>query len=280
MGLHYRDCLLVARMDLYNYPVYVINLDRRPDRWTQFQALEGVGAFKKLKRWSATDGRTLDISANKDISLHTRYNIGRNLRRSHHEINTVGAIGASYSHYRIWKDLVDSSEPGALVFEDDVYLDPVVLQRMRSAWAHAPACDMFLFGTHAWSHKEVPYQGSYERVLEFNGAHAYYVSRSFAELLIKNFFPIEMHVEFYIYMTAAEHGCLLLRHRDLRVQYMSEVAKENDSDTFLSEDTCPLCEIPDRLNGVYMPYSRVREHVATLGAAALVFIGYLMAKKD
>ena len=265
-------------MDLYNYPVYVINLDRRPDRWTQFQALEGVAAFKKLRRWSATDGKTLDISANKDISIHTRYNIGRNLRRSHHEINTVGAIGASYSHYRIWKDLVEGTEPGALVFEDDVYLDPVVLGRMRSAWAHAPACDMFLFGTHAWNHKEVPYKDSvsYDRVLEFNGAHAYYISRSCAELFLKEFFPIEMHVEFYMYMMASQHRRLLLRHKNLRVQYMSEVAKENDSDTFFSEDTCPLCPLPDRLDGVYMPYARVREHIAVFGAVAVVAVGYML----
>jgi GR25 family glycosyltransferase involved in LPS biosynthesis len=266
-------------MDLFDVPVYVINLDRRADRWAEFQRLEGIGAFKHLRRWSATDGRMIDISANTQISIHTRSNIARNMRRSHHEINTVGAIGASYSHYRIWKDLVSSGAKGCIVFEDDVYLDPEILQRARSAFAHAPHCDLFLFGTHKWNYVDKPYSGSYMEVMEFNGAHAYYITRSCAEQFLREFFPIEMHVEFYMYLMARTHGLRILRHKDVRVSYMSEVSGVQDSDTYFGDETCPLCVVPDTIDGVYMTYGRLREHVATLGAVAFVLAGYFLGRK-
>jgi len=268
--------------DIYDLPVYVINLDRRPDRWRQFQDLSGVRAFKHIKRWSATDGKTLDLSGDDRISLHTRYNIGRNMRRSHHEINTAGAIGASFSHYRVWRDLLDSSAPGCIVFEDDVYLDPEILGRMRTAFSHAPACDMFLFGNHAWNYKDGAYEdaGPYRKVLEFNGAHAYYVSRAFAEVLCAHFFPIEQHVEFYIYLTASAYDRLILRHKTLRVSYASEVAGDMDSDTFVSMKTCPLCVVPDDMgSGVYMSAAKVREVSVSVAVLIACTVGYIIGRK-
>ena len=268
--------------DIYDLPVYVINLDRRTDRWRQFQDLSGVRAFKHIKRWSATDGKTLDLSGDSRISLHTRYNIGRNMRRSHHEINTAGAIGASFSHYRVWRDLLDGSAPGCIVFEDDVYLDPEILGRMRTAFSHAPACDMFLFGNHAWNYKDTAYEdaGPYRKVLEFNGAHAYYVSRAFAEVLCAHFFPIEQHVEFYIYLTAAAHDRLIVRHKALRVSYLSEVAGDMDSDTFVSMKTCPLCSVPDDMGaGVYMTAAKVREVSVSVAVIVACTVGYIIGRK-
>ena len=277
--------MATASQDIYNLPVYVINLDRRPDRWRQFQDLSGIHAFKQIKRWSATDGKTLDLSGDTRISLHTRYNISRNFRRAHHEINTAGAIGASFSHYRVWRDLLDGSAPGCIVFEDDVYLDPEILARMRSAFSHAPACDMFLFGNHVWNYKDTNLdkglsQDPYRKVLEFNGAHAYYVSRSFAEVLCANFFPIEQHVEFYMYLTARAYNRLIVRHKGLRVSYVSEVAGDLDSDTFVSINTCPLCLIPDDMgDGVYMTSQKIREVAVGVAVISACTIGYILGRK-
>lgn len=265
-------------MDILDLPIYVINLDRRPDRWTQFQDLSGIDIFKHLRRWSATDGKKIEIQGNREISLHTRYNIKRNMRRSHHEINTTGAIGASYSHYRIWSDLLAGSATGCIVFEDDIYLDPEFIQRMRTTWSHAPACDMFLFG-NAWMHDDVKYQGNYNKVLGFNGAHAYYISRDFAEILCRNFFPIEMHVEFYIFKTAQLYDRLILHNKNLCVKFMSQVNGIQDSDTFFSKNTCPACVIPDDMTGLYIEPQKLRENVALIGAVSMICIGSLLAYK-
>lgn len=266
-------------MDILDLPVYVINLDRRADRWRQFQDLSGIGTFKHLRRWSATDGLSLDISGDTRISLRTRHNIARNMRRSHHEINTPGAIGASFSHYRVWRDMLDGKASGCIVFEDDVYLDPEVIQRMRSVYAHVPAkTDMFLFG-NAWIHEEKSVEegkGNYMQVLGFNGAHAYYISRGFAEILCANFFPIEQHVEFYIFLMAKQYNRLILRSKKLDVKYMTQITEKQDSDTFMSIDTCPLCFIPDKLEGIYLSDRKATEMGVSLAVIFTIGIGFVM----
>ena len=268
--------------DIYSLPVYVINLDRRADRWRQFQDLSGIGVFKHLRRWSATDGKTLDISGDTRISLRTRYNIGRNMRRSHHEINTPGAIGASLSHYRVWRDMLDSGAPGCIVFEDDVYLDPEVIRRMRSTYTHAlsaePNLSMFLFG-NAWIHEETAHGTPYMRIRSFNGAHAYYISRRCAELMTANFFPIEQHVEFYISLTAKQHDLMILRSKNLDVKYMTQITANQDSDTFMGDDSCPLCFIPDRPDGVYLTGQKMTEMGVAVAVLLTVGIGYIIGSR-
>lgn len=264
--------------DIYDLPVYIINLDRRADRWRQFQDLSGIGVFKNLRRWSATDGKTLDISGDQRISLRTRHNIGRNMRRSHHEINTPGAIGASLSHYRVWRDMLAGSAPGCIVFEDDVYLDPEVIRHMRSTYTHAPASDMFLFG-NAWVHEEMAYSGPYMRVRSFNGAHAYYISRRCAEIMVANFFPIEQHVEFYVSLTAKQHDLMILRSKKLDVKYMTQITAQQDSDTFMGDDSCPLCFIPDRPDGVYLTGQKIVEMGVAVAVLLTVTAGYIIGSR-
>ena len=264
-------------MDILDLPVYVINLDRRTDRLRQFQDLSGIGAFKSLRRWSATDGKTLDISGDVRISLRTRHNIALNMRRSHHEINTPGAIGASFSHYRVWTDMLKSGAPGCIVFEDDVYLDPEVINRMRSTYTHAPRADMFLFG-NAWIHDETAADGNFMRVRSFNGAHAYYINRAFAQILCDNFFPIEQHVEFYVSLMATQHDRCILRNKKLDVKFMTQMTNIQDSDTFMSIDTCPLCFIPDKPDGIYMTQRKITEIGVALAVFASVGLGYILGK--
>lgn len=264
--------------DIYDLPVYIINLDRRADRWRQFQDLSGIGVFKNLRRWSATDGKTLDISGDQRISLRTRHNIGRNMRRSHHEINTPGAIGASLSHYRVWRDMLAGSAPGCIVFEDDVYLDPEVIRHIRSTYTHAPASDMFLFG-NAWVHEETAHSGPYMRVRSFNGAHAYYISRRCAEIMVANFFPIEQHVEFYVSLTAKQHDLMILRSKKLDVKYMTQITAQQDSDTFMGDDSCPLCFIPDRPDGVYLTGQKIVEMGVAVAVLLTVTAGYIIGSR-
>jgi hypothetical protein len=240
--------------------------------------MSGVRVFSKLQRWSATDGKTLDLVGDDRISLQTRYNIKKNIRRSHHEINTPGAVGASFSHYRVWNDLLASSAPGCIVFEDDVYLNPEVIRTMRSTYAHVQGpMDMFLFG-NAWIHSEKPAGGNYMKIDSFNGAHAYYIGREFAELLCAHFFPIEMHIEFYISKIAEFHGKTILRNRGLDVKYRSQIDGQQDSDTYFDANTCPLCDVPSKMdNGFYFTSAALREYAVSVGALGLVALGYLIA---
>jgi hypothetical protein len=87
-------------------------------------------------------------------------------------------------------------------------------------------------------------------------------------------------VEFYIYLTAAAHDRLILRHKALRVSYLSEVAGDLDSDTFVSINTCPLCSVPDDMGaGVYMSAAKVREVSVSVAVLLACAVGYIIGRK-
>ena len=83
--------------DITNIPVYVINMDERRDRWKRFMSQEAVRIFKNIKRVPAMNGKKLDFRKERRISMATKLRIYRNYRRSHYEIATLGAVGATLS---------------------------------------------------------------------------------------------------------------------------------------------------------------------------------------
>ena len=104
--------------------VFVVNLDRRPDRWERIQkVLNGSATIKKLgfERVRATDGVTLphrqmlvEGKLSKDAYSSLISNIEVN-----GEFLTMGGLGCLLSHAKIWERVVEMSFP-ALVLEDDI----------------------------------------------------------------------------------------------------------------------------------------------------------------
>jgi hypothetical protein len=268
-------------------PTYVINLDRRLDRWNDFLKQPTVSQFTDLQRFSAVDGSKIDIPTDENISIDTRKNIRRKFRRSHYEICTPGAIGASYSHITLWKKLLESQNDYMVVFEDDTLItekhlnmiDELIPKLPKDGW------DMWLLGTHRNGVEGQPLdpmnKKSWWTVTEFTGAHAYILTKQGAKILCESPFPIETHIEYYICNCSEIKGLRIIKHWALRMQYFQEYTEEMDSDTFL-KDSCPVCYIPDNFSevGIYMSYRRLGRILAALGALSIVGYGaYLGMKK-
>ncbi len=268
----------MALQDIRTCPTFVINLDRRPDRWDKFSAQPTLKEFSNLQRFSAVDGSKLDVMNDDRVSLHTRQNIFRKYRRSDYEINTVGAIGASLSHFTIWENFLKSDATHVVVFEDDTVVDEKTMRKIDALIPKLPQeWDMWLLGTHAWAFSGSPLtanKAGWWKVRSFTGAHAYVLSRHGAELLLAHRFPIETHVEYYISAVAELKGLKVIRHSKLRQTYFAEVEKTDDSDTFDTKFSCPVCLIPDNymFTGFFM--SNLQLHRAAVGVAAAGIVGY------
>lgn len=116
--------------------VYVINLDRSPDRWRDMQPLLARMGFPHAARFAATDGDRLDIARaqregllSADLSafdIHCR----------------PGEIGCVLSHTAVLKDIVQHRHSAALILEDDIALRGIPAtwpRRARHAFADLPA---------------------------------------------------------------------------------------------------------------------------------------------
>jgi len=269
-------------LDIRKCPTLVINLDRRADRWNEFKKQPALKEFTKLERFSAVDGSKLDVLNDNRISPHTRMNISKKYRRSDYEINTAGAIGASFSHISCWKKLLESDAKHMVVFEDDTLVTKEYMKKIDELIPTLPEWDMWLLGTHAWQFKGEPLSknSKWWSVKQFTGAHAYIISRQGAELLLKECFPIETHIEYYITACANLKGLKLIRSSELRIKYSMELSTSNDSDTFDSYKSCPVCIVPDTFpsTGLYLSPATFERAVISLTALGIVAVGLYLRK--
>jgi len=104
-------------------PAFCITLERRVDRWKRFQDQPGIKGLP-LKRFLAVDGKTLDVKTDKRIATLAKRNILIKSRRSHEEIDSIGAVGCSLSHIAIWEWMVTNNQELCLIFEDDAVVPP------------------------------------------------------------------------------------------------------------------------------------------------------------
>lgn len=273
--------------DIRTCPTFIINLDKRKDRWQKFSNQSALQEFSNLQRFLAVDGSKIDVFSDDRVSLHTKQNIMKKYRRSHYEINTPGAIGASLSHITLWQNFLKSDSEYLVVFEDDTIVDSLSLEYIDALIPMLPpSWDMWLLGHHDWSFSSTPItthdKKGWHRVREFTGAHAYILSRKGAQILCDTPFPIETHIEFYISACSNLKGLYIIKHEAFRMTYFSEIEEVADSNTMNSTfaETCPVCIIPDRYenHGFYMSYHRFTRATVALAALAVVGYGYFKSK--
>jgi len=101
--------------------IFVINLDRRPDRLAAItKMLDGLGL--KFKRVAAVDGRSFDVWKHSNIFKAALY---YDLK-----LPTRGTVACFLSHRLVWAEMIERQVKQAIIFEDDVIptqFDPAIL---------------------------------------------------------------------------------------------------------------------------------------------------------
>jgi GR25 family glycosyltransferase involved in LPS biosynthesis len=274
-------------IDFTQIPVFCINLDRRPDRWTKFSDQPGAAEFPTLRRFSAIDGRTIRVLDNKQISLQAKSNIIKKTRRSHDEIDTVGAVGASMSHTTVWRQFLQSKAEYALVFEDDTKIPPglpAILAACSKERAELPSgFDLWLLhyafvgmegaGTgSAAARGLLPLTKTWSAPQDFYSFAGYVISRRGAERLLEDAFPVEMHIDRFA-NKKAELGLLdVVVHNRVRLG-----TRGSKSD--IQVGGCRICKIPNQMDAVGMRAVPLQYLLALLGYSALVSVLLLQTQR-
>jgi GR25 family glycosyltransferase involved in LPS biosynthesis len=208
--------------DIFHTPVYVINLKERTDRWEQFVEQDpGVRALH-LHKFQATNGKALDFLKDPRIAPYARLNIMRNDRRTHREVATLGAIGASISHARVWRKLVDSGAPYAVIMEDDARFTMEQLQTINEVAKTIPSStQIWLLGLYKPNmiREPLPNGSPWSRVYQFTAIHAYVLTRAAAQKLLEQIYPIDTHVDHYLSIMSVLYDIPMLIHEDVHIPF-------------------------------------------------------------
>lgn len=256
--------------DITELPVYMINMNERKDRWKRAMSSEAIRKFNFLERLPATNGKELKYRTEKRISLGTRLRIFRNYRRSHYEIATLGAIGASISHIRTWEKFYKSEKPFCIVMEDDAIWLPEYITRINTILPSVPStCSIWLLGCYPKTLvvEHLKSEKPWNKVHNFTAAHSYILTREAAKKLLEEPYPIETHIEYYITTVATLRGLQILQHPDIIVDFYRTYVgpRTNDSNTSQHKKAgCPTCDVEDDYSQMYKHFTRKEKDKETV----------------
>ncbi|ORA62790.1 hypothetical protein BST23_19835 [Mycolicibacterium elephantis] len=134
--------------------IYVINLDRKPDRWNRqrreldrFRERHGHPLSAIVRRFSAVDSRYLNPAQNLQ-TLHPTFTLADQLTvdpnprlriddvaRGHEIRMTKQETAVALSHIEVWKLIANGDVPSALVLEDDVFMARGFARKLQTAWS-------------------------------------------------------------------------------------------------------------------------------------------------
>ncbi len=221
--------LFKAMLQLDDVPIVCISLDRRPDRWEKFRE-SAAAARLRVQRFSAVDAREFEGGGiqHPDISVLTAHNIKYKKRRSHYEIDKIGAVGASLSHFACWRALLSSSAQAMIVFEDDIALPRDLRDRLTIVMRELPAeWDMVQFHRTEFAGGRYdcePVTGAggskWQACESLMGAFAYMISRKGARQLLEKAYPIELHVDAYMAFMARLGYIQMLWNPLINIQHL------------------------------------------------------------
>lgn len=235
--------------DLTDTRIFYINLQNRIDRRKHFESQAALLTMPHVQRIPAVQGSSVDVFNDRRLGANTRVQIITEYRRSHYEIHSRGAIGASMSHLLAWKTFLKTDAKYALILEDDVELPATFSMMVRDSAKDLPAdWDIWILG---WNHIPVDLENktthAFKQIMHFIGAHCYIITRNTAKILVENMFPIETHVEHYMSNMAFLKKLKIVRDTRLYIPQIDYHIMESD---IRKADGCPACVVNDKKTAI------------------------------
>lgn len=217
--------------NINSIPAYCINLDYQKDKWNSVKERFDKVGFKNVERISAIVGVNVDIKDK--ASMLTQYNLKNNYRCQHAQIPSLGAIGCSLSHIKIWQHMIDKNINYAYIFEDDVMFDEDFVNKLNKYLEEdqVKKSDLFYFGYHHLDYK----------IKLFSGSQGYLLSNNGAKILLKNAFPLECNIDIYMYILN-NLGLIniVFPEKSLATQFVYKTSTTQNVD-------CYKCYLPSKL---------------------------------
>lgn len=175
--------------DICSTSIYVINLDRSPERWASIsEQLEAQGLTPH--RIAAVDGKGRTLSDFPECDPN-RY------RRCHGALPRTTEIGCYLSHVKALRAFLESDDAIATIIEDDSVINDDFAEALHLLERNSAHWDMMLlYGNHrALPARLVEISEKYAICgLSFiqTGSVAYMINRACAKALLQNLLPIRL----------------------------------------------------------------------------------------
>jgi len=182
--------------------VYVINLDRRPDRWAKAEMELKNAGFQNYERVSGVDGKLIDSQQLRQILHPESFNVlgSKSMFVNPRTITTLGAVGCTLSHYKIWDKIVQSGMPG-FVAEDDLEFRSHTTASMPNNIAKYDFVVLGFSNLQNFEKKKDDENAVLQPLLnpaQFSGTHFYYITPEVAKVFMSFTFPLHYQTDVFL----------------------------------------------------------------------------------
>jgi glycosyl transferase family 25 len=172
--------------DSFPFPILIVNLDRKPERFTYVkEQLDNMG-LTGYQRISGTDG--FFMSREELAELGTTYEL------TEHK----GLAGCAASHIRAWRHIVENKMGWTLILEDDAHFHPQFLKLFSKYWNNVPVDAKIVFPGFC---ADVSVERSHSNLViqkQVMCLQGYILSSEGAQYLLNNILPINEPIDIVI----------------------------------------------------------------------------------
>ena len=229
---------------------FYINLDDNHERRNHIENNLYNYGFTNVSRIPAVDTRTIEnLNRYRSMIDPTAYdqllvNIQTGKRNSHREL-TKGAVGCYLSHLNIYRHIVESQIPYALIFEDDCKFvdDPSNFWKKINGIKIPDDTDMFLFDSsiHELNRSKCPTNSPTNNVCQvyfFFGTYFYFITLEGARKALNHLLPIEYQIDSKLAMMSYANRIKLYGYVGTKF-----AKQDNKFGTTIQFLKCPKCNI-------------------------------------
>lgn len=210
--------------------LYVINLDRAPERWNELQHNFQAFPSYQLRRFPAVDGKTFTPTQIKElVTPRAFYVLHRKFRLCHEDFTTVGAIGCFLSHLQLWKECVQQNKP-LFIVEDDFRMNSSMDPLFQEAQTLIPQLGFMLLKLNSLrGNSTLPYNSMWDSFQGlFFGTMVYCLTPFIAQQLIQHALPINCQVDSYIgHMSVRNNFRIYISHERTSIWDMKSSSVQN-----------------------------------------------------
>lgn len=204
---HKIDCkkLYKPNHDLFNN-VWVINLDRRPDRWETSR--------NRLNKININPKRFKAVDAQDPVFMQFYSNLPHPRRKN-------GEIACYLSHKKLWEHIYNLGIPYALIFEDDIIISPKIGRKdIQEALDKSTGFDIIFIGhCGAYPSDLLPREYRFTDVITTPAnpqcLHAYIISRSAIENLLSQPDDFNKAIDEITQLWCRSNLCFVSKHEDI-----------------------------------------------------------------
>jgi GR25 family glycosyltransferase involved in LPS biosynthesis len=211
-------------MNIFDFPLYYISFKRNEELENKAKKL----GFTNVNHFQAVDGRKYEPKKLLDDNIITirSYNDLIYGRTQHSGLPSLGAVGCTMSHDKLWRKCIENNFPYIVILEDDVNLPDKLTQKQIEKIVNILEKEKSGYISSNVVSDDIIIQ-----------LHFYILSKEACQELIKNTYPIDIQTDAYI-SHKNNIGKLNIEHFKIAGQKLHKSSIQN---------VCVRCNLPDGL---------------------------------